>query len=407
MKILGVLCLGVVGCLALTLDESIERVFANSHKIKEQEYLLLKLQSELGVKESAYYPKLNFHYRFGAKNAEYGNRASVELGLNLFNGLKDYQEVQIQKQTIQEQEANKKRTQEELRYLVKKLYVQILMTKGRLAISKESYKLLELQLKQAEQFYKQGISAKNNVLSVELTLASAKLEINSYTNQLNFLVSSLESLMNAKVKIDEIEDLPVCEEEVDYDHLSLVMFEHKPRYRAMLEREKALLYRIEQAKGGYYPKIDLGVSGDVPFGGKLYGEAQGSVYLGLTWNLFNGLGDSASVEMRRYELMSLRAQMTAYRQDALIELEKAVGDFNLARDQYVLSKKTIESANENYRIVSNRYKQNLQSSNDLLDAELMLKNAKSNLLKTKYETWESLFYVEFLVGGNRQLFIGF
>ena len=149
-------------------------------------------------------------------------------------------------------------------------------------------------------------------------------------------------------------------------------------------------------EGAYYPKIDLSVGGDVVAGRQNYTQA--NIQLGITLNLFNGLKDSSFVEYKRYELLSLQSKIQAYKKQILSELQKAVGDFNLAKDQYLLSKKTIQSAKENYRIVSNRYKQNLENASALLDAELMLKTARANLLQAQYGIWESLFYVEYLVG---------
>lgn len=401
VKKLILLCLGV-WAFGLNIYESVELVLQNSHKVREQEHSLSKLKSELGIYYGAYYPKVDLSYQsIYAPIDRFGNRASLELSTNLFNGLKDQNNIKRQEQNILVQEEYVKKAQEEMKYMTKKLYVQILLAKGLLQTSQESLQLLENQLKQAQQFYKQGISAKNNVLSVEVSLASVKLDINSYTTRLNYLVSTLEQLIEQKINLEELEDLPINEEEVDYDRLSLIVFEYRPEYKALQKQKEALLYEIEGAKGGYYPKIDLGVFGDISFGGEYYGKSQARVALGLSLNLFNGLKDYSLIEAKRYELLSLESKIAEFRRNVLVELKKAVGDFHLSRDQYVLSKKTIESAQENYRIVSNRYKQNLETSSSVLDAELMLKNARASLLKAQYEIWEYLFYVEFLVGGNR------
>lgn len=391
---------------ALDVYESVEIVLQKNYKIKEQQAILQKLQKELGVYKGNYYPKIDLSYKgaYSAPSNQFGNRASVGVELNLFNGLKDQNAIQMQEKYIKGQEEEIRRVQEEVKYMTKRLYVQILLTKGLLEISKESAHLLELQLKQAQQFYKQGIWAKNNVLSVEVSLASAQLDINSHATQLHYLLSALEEMMEAKIDLETMKDLPLNENEIDYDKLSLIVFEYKPEYKVMQRQKEALQYEVSLLKGNYYPKIDLGVSGDYSFGGRYYGNSQAFVGLGVSINLFNGLKDSQKIQAKQYELLGLESKIAAYKKDVLIELKKAVGDFHLAKDQYILSKKTIESAQENYRIVSNRYKQKLETSNELLDAELMLKNARANLLKSQYGIWENYFYVEYIVGGNRGLF---
>ncbi|MCE3047599.1 TolC family protein [Helicobacter kayseriensis] len=404
-KIVCLICCSVfLG--ALDLYESVELVLQKSHKLKEQEAILKKFQADLGVYEGNYYPKIDFSYKsgYGALSNQFGNKASLGLELNLFNGMKDKNSLEMQKKYIQSQEEEMKKVQEEVKYMTKKLYVQILLAKGVLEISKESAKLLELQLKQAQQFYKQGIWAKNNVLSVEVSLASAQLDINSNTTHLNYLLSALEAMIEEPIDLALMKDLPLNTEEMDYDRLSLLMFEYKPEYQAMQRQKEALIYEISSLKGNYYPKIDLGISGDYSFGGRYYGDSQVFVGLGVSINLFNGLKDAKRVEAKQQELLALESKISAYKRDALIELKKAIGDFNLAKDQYVLSQKAIQNAQENYRIVSNRYKQKLETSNELLDAELMLKNARANLLKSQYAIWEYSFYIEFLMGGNKGVF---
>lgn len=397
MRIAGVFL--SLGCLLFGLDinESVQKALQKSHKIQEQRHILSSLKAQMGIYKGAYYPKIDLSNttKYDTRN-NFKSETNLLINTNLFNGMSDYNTLKMQEQTIQAQDDEIAKVQGEVKYGIKQLYTQILLAKGLLETSQESAKLLELQLSQANQFYKQGISAKNNVLSVEVSLASAKLDINSYMTRLRYLIASLELMLEEKVELSTLKDLASCEVELDYDQLSLIIFEHHQEYKKLKKQEQALLFEIESMKGSYYPKIDLGVGGDVVAGSENYSQAK--IQLGITLNLFNGLRDSSRVEYKRYELLSLQSKIQAYKKQVLSDLKKAVGDFNLAKDQYLLSKKTIQSAQENYRIVSNRYKQNLENATTLLDAELMLKTARANLLQAQYGIWENLFYVEYLVG---------
>lgn len=393
------LCILFCMCFALGLDinESVQKAMSKSQTIQEQRHILSLLKSQLGIYQGAYYPKIDLSNEsyYDTKN-HLGNKTSLQISANLFNGMSDYNTIKKQEQNIQAQDDVVLKTQSEVKYGIKKLYTKILLSKALLETSEQSARLLELQLEQANQFYKQGISAKNNVLSVEVSLASAKLDKNSYVTQLRYLLATLELLLEERIDLLELKDLQSCEVELDYDQLSLIIFEHHQEYKKMQKQEQALLFDIQSAKGNYYPRIDLNLGGDVVAGSQNYTQAK--INLAITLNLFNGLKDASLIESKRYELLSLQSKMQAYKKQILSELKKAVGDFNLAKDQYLLSKKTIQSAQENYRIVSNRYKQNLENATALLDAELMLKTARANLLQAQYGIWESLFYVEFLVG---------
>lgn len=404
MRKFGVCFALVCFSYGLDINESVQKALQKSHKIEEQRHILSSLKSQLGVYEGAYYPKIDLKNQSVYDTREsFGNKTSLQLSTNLFNGMSDYNSIKRQEKIIQAQDDEVSKIQSEVKYNIKKLYTQILLAKGLLETSEESAKLLELQLAQANQFYKQGISAKNNVLSVEVSLASAKLDINSYMTRLRYLLASLELLIEEKVDLNSLKDLASCEVELNYDQLSLIIFEHQQEYRKMQKQEEALLFDIQSAKGDYYPKIDLSIGGDINAGVQTYSQAK--IQLGITLNLFNGLKDSSTIQSKRYELLSLHSKMQAYKKEVLSNLRQAVGDFNLAKDQYLLSKKTIQSAQENYRIVSNRYKQNLENATTLLDAELMLKTARANLLQAQYGIWENLFYVEYLVGREVEGFL--
>lgn len=404
MRKFGVCFALVCFSYGLDINESVQKALQKSHKIEEQRHILSSLKSQLGVYEGAYYPKIDLKNQSVYDTREsFGNKTSLQLSTNLFNGMSDYNSIKRQEKIIQAQDDEVSKIQSEVKYNIKKLYTQILLAKGLLETSEESAKLLELQLAQANQFYKQGISAKNNVLSVEVSLASAKLDINSYMTRLRYLLASLELLIEEKVDLNSLKDLASCEVELNYDQLSLIIFEHQQEYRKMQKQEEALLFDIQSAKGDYYPKIDLSIGGDINAGVQTYSQAK--IQLGIRLNLFNGLKDSSTIQSKRYELLSLHSKMQAYKKEVLSNLRQAVGDFNLAKDQYLLSKKTIQSAQENYRIVSNRYKQNLENATTLLDAELMLKTARANLLQAQYGIWENLFYVEYLVGREVEGFL--
>lgn len=383
------------------LESSVDLVLEKSHKVREQKMKLYKLQSELGIQYANYYPKIDLDYRSEADYRGLGNQIKLGAELNLFNGLKDRNRISMQEKNIQSQQEELKHEIKEVKYMTKRLYVQILLAKGALEIARESTHLLERQLKQAEQFYKQGISAKNNVLSVEVSLASARLDMSSYQTRLNHFLSAMEEMIESKIELAEMQDLPLYDQEIDFVHLSESIFDHCPEYQAMQRKKEALSYEIATLKGNYYPKVDLVISGEyksIQNDRIIQSPSQVSVGVLMRLNLFSGLRHMYAIEGKQYELLGLESKMLSYKKDAIIELKKAVGEFNLAKDQYTLSTKAVQSAQENYRIVSNRYQQKLQTSSDLLDAELKLKDARANLLRSKYAIWENLFYVEFLMG---------
>ena len=84
------------------------------------------------------------------------------------------------------------------------------------------------------------------------------------------------------------------------------------------------------------------------------------------------------------------------RKDIATELSNLLNSLNVAKEQLNLAKVALTQAEENYRIVSNRYQQNIANYIELLNAELLLTNAKSSLVTARYEIAMNIARIEHL-----------
>ncbi|MDY3114216.1 MAG: TolC family protein, partial [Helicobacter sp.] len=88
------------------------------------------------------------------------------------------------------------------------------------------------------------------------------------------------------------------------------------------------------------------------------------------------------------------SQKSALLEDLDLQLFSALEAYNLALNAYKISQIALKQAEENYRISKNRYEQRILSTSDFLDAELLLSEAKMNLILNKYAIVESLAQLE-------------
>ena len=71
------------------------------------------------------------------------------------------------------------------------------------------------------------------------------------------------------------------------------------------------------------------------------------------------------------------------RSDIEGEVARLLNNLELAKQKLIVSKVSLEQAQENYRIVSNRYQENIVNHIELLNAELMLTNVKSEIITSR------------------------
>jgi outer membrane protein TolC len=62
-----------------------------------------------------------------------------------------------------------------------------------------------------------------------------------------------------------------------------------------------------------------------------------------------------------------------------VEVYRAFLNYNKANDRITISKKAVEQADENYRTTKEKYEAQVATSTELIDAEVSLLQAKTNL----------------------------
>ena len=84
------------------------------------------------------------------------------------------------------------------------------------------------------------------------------------------------------------------------------------------------------------------------------------------------------------------------RSDIEGEVASLLNNLELAKQKSIVPKVSLEQAQENYRIVSNRYQENIVNYIDLLNAELMLTNVKSEIITSRYEIASNVAKIDHL-----------
>lgn len=397
----------------LSMDQAIERAIKNSDKIQEQSYLSRYAKELSQADLSLLMPRFDLNYIFSynipnGASEYFLNSFNFTIKYNLFNGLKDYYALKDSKQNQKRQGHILQSNIADVVLETKVAYIAVLQALDSLQIAQEGKSLLEAQRKKAQQFYKQGFRAKNEVLSVEVLLANALIAQKSAKLNLEYSKNKLETLTASDIKLndnesgDRLEDIAI-DTDIVFD--KKILFEQvlfaSPDYLALESFLISAQNQINIAKAYFWPTVDIVGSKFWYFDGGNVARAnyglQNQARIVFSWNIFDGLNTKYRYQAKKSYYLSLLSKINQYKKDLKTQINKLINEFELAKEQYFLATVSLKQAEENYRITSNRYAQNIAAYIELLNAQLLLNTAKTNLIGSKYEIALSLAKIERIV----------
>lgn len=394
------------GLCALELEKAIELALKNSYQLENKAHLVESSKLSRIANHTLFMPSVTFgytyNYRAPANRAAFSsNTLNISGQMNLFNGLQDLYTYKKSGVNVAINENNLEQNRNDIVLNTKLTYIKILQNKQALKIANESIRLLETQLKQATQFYIHGINDKSAALSVEVNLANAKIQLTRVQIDLAYNVDILQKLSGVTINSNELQDIEV-KEEISYEKDKLLdsIYSNNPQVRAVTLSLKSNEYDNKIAQAKFYPQLNFSASKYWYLTGAntavINSTLQSQVRLDVAWNLVDSYSSFFNMQSRRVNALALNAQMSDLKKDINNEVSNLLNSLNVAKEQLNYAKLALTQAEENYRIVSNRYQQNIANYIELLNAELLLTNARSALVNARYDIATNVARIQYL-----------
>lgn len=386
----ALLCLVLLtNAWAMSVHEIITIALENNPTIEQQEQLLESAHYHTKSMTGAFYPTLALGYQIsnvkkGAanRNNTNGNEANLALRYNLFHGFVDYHNRKNAQAMESAQQYRLKASKQELILAIKTLYIALLQQKEQLLVFEDSIKLLEQQLKETSEFFRVGLVAKNNVLQVEVSLASAKQNYLAAKSELAYLQKDLEHYAGRTLLLEELEEVQFQIPEMNLQELESIMLANRSELKALEHEHNAQYHTLRSVYGAYLPSVEL--VGEKSFATTADRDDQVVGKIEVSLNLFEGFSSYYAAQRERANMLALGAQIAELKQQLHLQLFQAYESYTLALSAYEVAQEALIQAEENYRIVSNRYKERVETTSHLIDAELLLTQARTNVLVNRY-----------------------
>jgi len=266
-------------------------------------------------------------------------------------------------------------------------YFRVLRGEKLVTVAQQEIKQLSDQLYDARNLYEFGLTTYNDVLQAEVALADAKQR----------LITAKNDVTNAKSALNKLIGLPIPtptnlteESELAAPQLKLaaaadLALEQRSDLKAAVNRIEQGEKEITQAKAQHFPRFYAQAGHFWQQNEFWVHDSQWFAIFGCQWNLFTGLDTHAQVQQAREKVEQLKIK----RQDVSDQVRLDVQDAYLALQETAerirVTEKAVAQGEENLRLNRERYREQVGTATEVVDASTLLTKTRVNFFNARYD----------------------
>nr|WP_319394882.1 TolC family protein [uncultured Desulfobacter sp.] len=408
---LGGLVLAAVFLLALsaqasavTLDELMDTALDKRALIKAQGAVFEKSGQEVSRVKGRFLPTIDLGYQYntldqaGLSETERSFfQSRVTAAWNLFSGFKDINDLDSAKKQQEIRRFMLKGARQDVRLEVALDFLNVFGAQANLEVAEDALSLYRKEQHNVELKYNIGVLKKNDLLKIKVEAANALQQVHKARAGLDQAVNNLGLKTVTRVKAGELDfhcfdTIPVLENPAHYQDL---LMDNRSEIQALRCRVADYKIRVNSAKAGFYPKLDLVgqyLTRDDGPGTSDNGE-ESRVMLRGTINLFDGLRKNRELGKARLDVVKARADLTEFEREMTNRLDNLFLDFSVSLKNMDVADQSRTEARENLRITRLSFERGILTSTDLLDAIYYLSRARFKLVESRITMFQNHFRI--------------
>ena len=398
--------MSLTDAIALVINNSNEAVLANTKVTASKlEMEILKNNQYPSAKISGQYLKLtganvNSHLGGAGGGLDVSQLllGQANVSMPIFSGFKIKNSIVASENSFKAQSFTASHTKEELALDVVELFAGLYKSTEMVNLLKENLKSAQQRTKDFSAMVDNGLIARNDLLKVQLQESNVALSLATAQKNVNVFNYQLVSLL----KLPEGTSIDIDIEAVKKD-MAKNQSQNTTALRNDLEalnyKQKASEAGIKIAKAGYFPSLAL-TGGYIAFDLKNTLSVTNAMNYGIGFNydLASLFKNGKQVKLAKIKFEEAK-QATAQLSDKIKEeIQQAEENYELALKQNKVYALASEQATENYRIIKDKYDNNLANTNDLLEADVQQLQSTINLSLSQAEIALKYYQLQFSSG---------
>ncbi|WP_321308492.1 TolC family protein [Marinifilum fragile] len=326
----------------------------------------------------------------------YNTKIEVQQPILNFDGLYGRKAANAKMEAV---DFTTERTIKFTKFEVKKAYYQLELAQEAVNVIEKSLETAKSALQLTQDNLEQGyvkeadlLSAKVRVLELNNQLADAKNNQKQAGEFLAYILGlDIQTVIVTTEKLDHKPSLlQALNKDQDEGMRSDIM-----AYKKSLEARENML---KSEKMRFLPRLNA-------FGtyewndSQILGTSANNYMIGasLSWDIFSGYKNVGKVQKAKAELKIAKLDLADYQSKSSMEIQGAKRNLKVAFDRIEMSKMAKNQAEEAFRIRTNRYKQGLEKTIDVLQSESMAMMKNLDYINSLYQYHVAVFQLELLL----------
>ncbi len=287
------------------------------------------------------------------------------------------------------------RTGDYLSLETEKAYMQLQLAYKSVAVLKTALNAAEENIRLANNSFKQGYLQQSDVLAVQVRVTEVENQLQYAKSNVINASEYLAVLMNEQIAgvFKPTDSLSVSSECTSNENLS----DARADIQAMQFVAEAYKQNYKADKMSFLPRLNAFGSYELYSDQIFQADANGYLFgAALTWNLFEGSKRFGKTQTSKAEFNKANLELEQYKSESQLELNKAKRMFQDAKNNLNLTELALQQSEEALRIRTNRFKEGLEKTTDLLMAETQFSQKQLEYFNTVFQHNYALAYLEFL-----------
>lgn len=289
------------------------------------------------------------------------------------------------------------RTKEYLELEVNKAFMQLQLAYKAVEVLEKANTTAQANLKLIENYNKQGLLQKTDLLSVQV-------RVNEVKNQLQYAKSNVQNasdylafLLDESNENKVYKPLEVIENTIEISTFETQLSANRKDVLAMDKSVEAYEKMAKMSQMSFFPRLNAFGSYEM-YDTQLFQTGAKGYTIGaqLSWDIFDGYKSIGKHQKAKAEFQKAEVEAKQYKTQSQLELNKTNRQLTDAENKVNLSKLALEQAQEAYRIRANRFKEGLEKTTDLLQSETLQQQKELEYLQAVFEYNFTKKYLEFL-----------
>ena len=268
---------------------------------------------------------------------------------------------------------------EDLRMAVADAYVEVLRSQRLEDVALAQVVSLEHHRTDVHNFFSQGMTAKNDVLSADVAFSQACYHRTQAEDRVELARAAYNRWLSRSP------DAPVKLEELPERKVEAALPVHRSELASLAHQEQELRHEAEALLGQDRPQLALDAGYHYLENPYLATQALWSAGLELRWDIFDGGVHAKEAAALREKAAALARLAQATRQTIDLQILQARLVAQEAERRVALTDACVEQAEENLRVAQERYRVGVGSHTEVIDAESLRTGVRTDWSNARYD----------------------